>query len=85
MARIFKQQYTRAGVTKESRKWYIEYVDADGKRVRVPGYTDKAATQQKAGELERQAAQQQSGLIDKYAEHRKRPLAEHLKDFEFEL
>jgi integrase len=42
---------------------------------RVPGCTDKAA------ELERDAAREQSGLIDRFAEHRRRPLSEHLGDW----
>lgn len=86
MARIFRQRYTKSTpddrkVTKTSRKWYIEFRDAEGIRRRVPGYTDKPATQQLAAELERRAAQEQSGLVDRFAEHRKRPLTEHVDDF----
>lgn len=65
----------------ESRKWYIEFIDAGGKRKRVPGYVDKDATNQKAAELEKQAAREESGLIDRFSHHRKRPLKEHLEDF----
>ncbi len=57
-------------------------VNALGTRRRVPGYADKQATQQLAAELERQAAREQTGLVDKYVEHRKRPLAEHVDDYE---
>lgn len=86
MARICKQQYTVTGpdggrITRESRKWYVEYRDADGRVRRTPGYVDKAATQQLAAELERNAERQRSGLVDRHADHRKRPLAEHVADW----
>ena len=68
-------------IYKESRRWYVEYRDAQGIRRRVPGYADKQATQQLAAELERQAAREQSGLIDRFAVHRKRPLIEHVSDW----
>jgi len=90
MARIFKQQYTTTGPdgrkrTCKSRKWYLEYRDADRIRRRVPGFPDKQATQQLAAELERKAVQQESGLRDRFADHRKRRLREHLVDFRAEL
>ncbi len=86
MARVFRQQYTQRkpdGVraTRDSAKWYVEYRDAQGIRRRVPGYTDKAATQQLASELERNAERRRAGLVDEFAEHRKRPLAGHLDDW----
>ena len=61
MARIFKQCYTtnRKGrkTKRQTRKWYVEYRDAQGIRRRVAGYTDKAATQQLEAELERRGVQ----------------------------
>ena len=90
MARVFRQQYTQRlpdgeRVTRQSAKWYVEFCDAQRIRRRVPGYTDKAATQQLASELERSAAREQSGLVDRFAVHRKRPLAEHLTDWRASL
>ena len=86
MARVFKPTYTAKGrdgqrITKTARKWYVEYRDADGIIRRVPGFTDKAATQQRASELERQAAHRKVGLIDRFSEHRKRPLPEHVEEW----
>ncbi len=85
MVRIFKQQYTTVKngqkVTRQSRKWYVEYRDADGVRRRVPAYADKAATRQYAAQLEREAEQRKAGLVDKYTEHRKRPLTQHVDDW----
>ncbi len=72
-------------VLAESRKWYIEYRDEDGIVRRVPGFTDKKATEQGAAKLEREAARRETGLIDRHAEWRKRPLAEHVADWEKSL
>jgi integrase len=91
MARVFKPTYTKtdpatgAKTTRQLSKWYVEYRDADGRPHKVPGYTDKKATEQLAARLERDAARQQEGLVDPYAEHRKRPLAEHLADYKKDL
>ncbi len=87
MARVFKQRYTQkmAGgtrATKQSAKWYIEYRDGDGIKRRVPGFTDKRATEQLAAKLEREASHRSVGLIDRYAEHRKQALAEHVTEYE---
>jgi len=64
------------------QKWRVEYRDADGIIRRVTGYTDRPATDQLAARLERQAARQQEGMGSGYDEHLRRPLAEHLDDFE---
>ncbi len=86
MPRVFRQKYTQPTAdgkrkTRQSAKWYVEYRDAQGIRRRVPGYTDKGATQQLAAELERNAERQLAGLVDAFADHRKRPLREHLNDW----
>lgn len=90
MASIFKQKYTtkdKTGKTirKQSKHWYIDYKTADGTRERVKGFKDKSATIQLAAELERKAELAQAGIVDKYAEHRKKPLKEHLDDFKQSL
>jgi integrase/recombinase XerC len=86
MASIFKVHWSKTvngkRIAGTSKKWYIEYTDADGEPQRVPGYTDRGATEQLAARLERESAHRKEGLIDPYADHRKRPLAEHLADFE---
>ncbi|GAF69582.1 unnamed protein product, partial [marine sediment metagenome] len=51
-------------VYKESRKWYIEYRDASDSVRRVPGYSDKMATEQLAADLERRAARERVGVIE---------------------
>ena len=87
MASIFRPSFVKVNpqtgkkTKRKLRKWYVKYRDADGIIRRVPGYTDKEATRQLAAELERRAARQASGEIDRHAEHRQRPLAEHVADF----
>ncbi len=100
MARIFKPKYPvmrsidgkrepmiRNGkpVYRESRKYYIEYADATGLRKRVAGYTDRLATEQYAGQLERQAARERVGIIDVSHEHLQALLDLHITDWMDEL
>ncbi len=68
-----------------SRKWYGEYVDADGITRCVPLATDKTAAQQMLAALTRRAELGKAGCVDPFEQHRKRPLAEHLADFAGEL
>ncbi len=86
MASIFKQKYTIPGkngkrIRKQSKCWYLDFKDSDGTRKRVKGFKDKSATQQLAAKLEHEAELAEKGMGDKFAEHRKRPLSEHLEDF----
>ncbi len=63
------------------RKWYVKYRDADGIIRKVPGFTDKAATEHLCADLEKKAAREAVGIVDRFADERKRPLSEHLKDY----
>ncbi len=72
-------------VLKKNKKWYIEYRDANDVLKRVPGYADKRATEQLAARLEREAAQRKEGVIDRFADHRNKPLGEHLEDWRKDL
>ena len=84
MASIFKQKWSKKNlhdgstVCGKSAKWYIEYRDHNGRLKRVVGYRDKAATLQKAAELERLAERIHSGKTDLRNEQQKRPLSEHV-------
>jgi integrase len=51
-------------VVLETSKWYIEYTDASGRMRRVPGFTDKRATEAKAADLERARDREAAGIID---------------------
>jgi integrase/recombinase XerC len=69
VARIFRQTYTvvdaKTGnrITKEAKKWYIEYRDAGGTVRKIAGYKDKKLTQALAVDLERQAEQIKAGYL----------------------
>jgi len=69
----------------ESSKWYGQYTDADDVQQRVPLSVNRTVAEQMLGELKRKAELGKVGIRDLYAEHRKRPLAEHLADFEQSL
>jgi len=85
MASVFKRKYNKIvdgrKVRKQSKCWYVKYIDADGIEQRVRGYPDKEATKQMAARLEKEAALVQEGVVDRYKEHRGRPLLEHLEEF----
>ena len=85
MASIYKRSYwaTVDGerVKRKTRCYYIKYRDANGKLQRVKAYASKEKTRTKATQLEAEAA----NGPDPFAEHRKRPITEHLVDFQRSL
>jgi integrase len=90
MASLFKVWISRKNEdgtkTKErSKKWYGQFKDADGRTVRKPLCEDREASQAMLTEEIKKANRIRSGVIDKYDDERKRPLAEHVKDFETAL
>ena len=89
MATVFKRKYTKVingkRVKKQSQKWYTRLTDADGIKRTIPLFRDKTASQQKAAQLEKEIELARAGVVDRYKKHRKRPLAEHLRDFERSL
>ena len=58
------------------------YRDVDGKERTVSLGTDRETAELKLGELVRRMKRERAGDIDPFEDHRKRPLAEHLEDFE---
>ena len=79
MASVFK---------KEKRKgspWYIDYFDETGRRRRIKGCADRAATEQIARKLETDVELRRRGVFDTrddaYRTHEARPLADHLADW----
>ena len=90
MATIFRKTVTRKDKNggkfrTKTRCWYIRYKLPDGTVRQVKGYTDKVATQVLANDLVKQAARADAGLVDPHDQHRRRPIAEHLSDFERHL
>ena len=88
MGSLFKQTYTKRDTSTgervkcKSTNWYIKYRDADGIVRKEPGYKDKAATLQLLAERERESELERAGIRDPYKEHRRRPLSEHVADYE---
>src|SRR5262245_37592995 len=68
-----------------SGKWYGQYTDATGVVQRVPLSENKTAAQQMLSALVRRAELGKVGITDPFEVHRKRPLAEHLDDWEKSL
>ncbi|GIW78766.1 MAG: hypothetical protein KatS3mg105_0573 [Gemmatales bacterium] len=69
----------------KSKKWWGRYRDASGRERRVPLATDKTAAQAMLNELVKKVEREVAGLVDRFDEHRKRPIADHLTDFERHL
>lgn len=65
--------------------WYGQFADAAGKRVRVKLCADKSAARLKLAELVRQVGREKLGLSDPAEEHARRPLTDHLTDYETHL
>ncbi|HYT89387.1 MAG TPA: tyrosine-type recombinase/integrase [Gemmataceae bacterium] len=87
-ARFVKARKVKAGtpgatkVKKKSGKWYGR---VPGNQQPVPLSANKVAAQQILAELVRKAEVGRAGISDPFEDHRKRPLLEHLADFEADL
>jgi integrase len=64
-----------------SAKWYGQYTDANGKLCREPLSTNKDAARLMLSELLKRVENEKAGIIDRFAEHRKKPLTDHLADW----
>ena len=69
----------------KSKKWWGRYRDETGVEKRVPLAADKAAAQAMLNELVLKAERRAAGKLDPFEEHAKRPLDEHVNDFEAHL
>src|SRR6516164_7537731 len=91
MASLYKKPVTvtdpKTGqkIKRKSRKWWGRYRDENGAERRVPLAADKAAAQAMLNELIKQVERRIAGIVDKFDEHRKRPIGDHLADFERHL
>jgi integrase len=73
------------GKRHKAKKWYGQYTDADGIEQRVPLSANKTVAQQMLNELVRKSELGKVGIVNPFEEHRKRPLAEHLAEWEASL
>jgi integrase len=69
----------------ESRKYYGLVPQPNGKRKPVPLCPDLSRSRQLLNKLLADAAMRQHGMADPYAEHKRRPLSEHLEDYRRDL
>jgi hypothetical protein len=69
-------------IIRTSDTWHAEFKDQNGKWQRKPLSRNKEAAQAMFGDLVRRVERQQGGLTDPFEDERRRPLAEHLGDYE---
>jgi len=79
---ILRDPRTGQRIKTKSKKWWGRFVDAAGREKRVPLAVDRAAALALLNEHVRRAERERAGLIESTDEHRKRPLAKHLADYE---
>ena len=82
---IITDPKTGERVKAKAKKWWGRYKDEHGIERRVPLAIDKTAAQAMLNEIVKKKERLASGVIDKFDDERKRPLAEHLREFEKHL
>ncbi len=89
MASVYKKARDKKKNGGKGACYYFDYVNQHGKRVTEKGFTDKQKTRDLATKREDEARQRRSRLIDpvqeQLADHRKKPIEVHLKEFEKSL
>lgn len=79
---VIRDPKTGEKVKTKSRKWWGRYRDAYGTEKRVPLATDRRAAQAMLQDLVQKVERQQAGLEDPAEDQMRRPIKEHLIDFE---
>lgn len=83
MASIFRRS------RKKGEPYWIQYMNHEGERKTVKGYTDRGLSEQLARRLEDEARLRRTGMIDpdqeKYAKNRQSPILDALNAFERRL
>lgn len=91
MSNLFRPKYTKVDprtgktVTRQTRKWYGKYHDADGIEQRVPLCTDKTAAQTMLLKLVQDAERRLVGLIDPATDQLVKPVTKHIDDYQTHL
>jgi integrase len=65
----------------KAKKWYGRYTDGNGKTVRVPLSESKEVARKMLAKVAGDAQMASVGIVDPFADHRGRPLPEHVEDF----
>lgn len=82
MGSVYKKSRRMNGKRVESKCYYGSFTDPHtGKRITKTLFTDKIASRRKLDQLVQEAEQRAVGMIDRYAEHRMRPIAEHIAEY----
>ena len=79
---VLKDPATGEKTKTKSKKWWGQFKDANGKLKRVPLAVDKTAAQAMLNNLVKQVEREKAGLVDPTDAQRRRPLKEHLREFE---
>jgi integrase/recombinase XerD len=88
MASLYKKPITvrdpKSGekVKAISRKWWGRYRDSLGRDRRIPLSADKQAASAMLADIVQKVEREKSGLVDNIDEEMRRPIKEHLADFE---
>jgi len=69
-------------VRRKSKKWWGQFKDAQGRLRRRPLAVDKVAAKAMLNEIVKRIEREKAGLIDPTEEQRKRPLVDHVREFE---
>jgi len=79
---VITDSATGRKIRSKSKKWWGQYKDAFGRLKRTPLAVDKQAAQAMLNQIVQRVERERAGLIDPTEEQRKRPLVEHLREFE---
>ena len=88
MASLYRKPVVRTDPTTgqkikgKSRKWWGQYKDAQGRLKRTPLAVDRMAAQAMLNQIVQRVEREKAGLVDPTEEQRKRPLTDHLREFE---
>lgn len=82
---VTRDPKTGRRVKSKTKKWWGRYRDVSGREKRVPLAIDRSASQAMLNELVRLAERERAGLIEPTDKHSKRPIAEHIEDYERHL
>jgi integrase len=79
--RVTKNTPGAVRTVEKSKKWYGRYTDGAGRPQRKPLSESKDTARRMLAKLAGDAQLAGVGIVDPFAEHRRRPLAEHLDDY----
>ena len=88
MASLYKKSSLRTDpktgkkIKAESKKWWAQYRDSHGTLKRVPLATNKNVAQQMLAKIVARVEREKAGIIDPTADEMKRPIKQHIVDFE---